>query len=294
MGPSTGGTVEAHSDGSTPVAGGGLQRRVVGWIGGRRSLPLPLIERHLCNGTVVRPIWHNAGGTPISVGRARRSVPEQTRRVVEDRDQGCAYPGCRNGRFVEIHHVAEWLAHQGCTDEDNLVSLCSTHHAGYHQGQFTIVAPDRSRPRPPGAICFTFIDTWGQVIGVRPRGLSPGGLSPGEVSPGTTPYVNPGGERWSPDRNHFHLPANSAPPNPDPAWYAAPGHDATGQDATGEDASGEDATGEGATREGATGEDATGEDATEREASEREASGGGEPGPADQAYPPDGARAPAA
>ncbi len=55
--------------------------------------PLPDALRRLaaCDGRVV-PVWE-AEGVALSVGRARRTVPERTRMVVEERDGGCRVPG---------------------------------------------------------------------------------------------------------------------------------------------------------------------------------------------------------
>jgi hypothetical protein len=45
----------------------------------------------------LRPVME-AGGRPVSVGRAMRTVPDRTRMVIEDRDRGCRVPGCDHSR----------------------------------------------------------------------------------------------------------------------------------------------------------------------------------------------------
>jgi hypothetical protein len=118
-------------------------------------------------------VWER-DGKPVSVGRTQRIVPQRTRRLVEDRDKGCRYPGCPVTGHVEIHHIYHWL-HGGETNYDELISLCGRHHDAHHRGEFDIVIgdqpgvfrflgrrgweiqpPDRSKPPPlptypPGA-----------------------------------------------------------------------------------------------------------------------------------------------
>ena len=79
------------------------------------------MARFLADG-VLQPVWETEG-RPVSVGRAMRILPARSRRLIEDRDRGCRFPGCTATRFVEIHHLREW-ADGGATDLDNQVSLC--------------------------------------------------------------------------------------------------------------------------------------------------------------------------
>ncbi|GAB4078402.1 HNH endonuclease signature motif containing protein [Nostocoides australiense] len=105
------------------------------WVNARGSLARHLAERLGCTATA-QALWHT-DAVPVSVGRAQRAIPERTRRLVEDRDRGCAYPGCTATRFVEIHHLRHW-EDGGGTDYDNLLCLCPHHHSAHHAGQFTI------------------------------------------------------------------------------------------------------------------------------------------------------------
>jgi hypothetical protein len=68
---------------------------------------------------------HESGGIPVSVGRAQRSVPERTRRLVILRDRGCRVPGCNADRFLEVHHVIHWDPDNGNgpTDTWNLAAF---------------------------------------------------------------------------------------------------------------------------------------------------------------------------
>jgi hypothetical protein len=105
-------------------------------------------------------------GLPLSVGRARRSVPAKLRRVLEARDGGtCRWPGCENRRHLDAHHRVHW-AQGGETSLENLVLLCGHHHRLVHEGGYAIedgpegglrfrnrygvLCPGVSRP-PPGS-----------------------------------------------------------------------------------------------------------------------------------------------
>ena len=126
-----------------------------GWLERRGALPQQLLAAFTCDGTV-RPVWET-DGVPVSVGRAQRIVPDRTRRLVEDRDKGCRYPGCPATGFLENHHITHW-EDGGPTDIGNLVSLCSHHHRSHHQGEYTIAG----EPNHPGGL--TFSTTWGVSI----------------------------------------------------------------------------------------------------------------------------------
>lgn len=106
-------------------------------------------------------------GLPLSVGRARRTVPPALRRALEARDaRTCRWPGCENRRHLDAHHRTHW-AHGGETSLDNLVLLCSHHHRLVHEGgyaveddpegglrfrnRYGVVCPGVSRP-PPGSV----------------------------------------------------------------------------------------------------------------------------------------------
>ena len=104
------------------------------WITNRGAIPERLLARFLTDG-VLQPVWETAG-RPVSVGRAMRILPARSRRLLEDRDRGCRFPGCTATRFVEIHHLREW-ADGGATDLDNQVSLCPAHHDAIARGDFT-------------------------------------------------------------------------------------------------------------------------------------------------------------
>lgn len=129
------------------------------WINARGTLVHALATRIGCLAPAA-PLWHTQG-LPISVGRTHHALPERTRRLVEDRDRGCVYPGCGATRHVEIHHIHH-QADGGGHDYDNLACLCPHHHAAHHRGDFTI-APTRN-PLVP----FTLTNRSGRTIQVHP------------------------------------------------------------------------------------------------------------------------------
>ncbi|MBO1032413.1 HNH endonuclease, partial [Tessaracoccus sp. SD287] len=114
----------------------------VGWLGRTGALPSTLRDAYTCDG-VIRPVWHT-DGVPVAVGRSMRIVPNRTRRLIEDRDQGCRYPGCPATGFLENHHLIHWNQ-GGDTDPPNLLSLCPFHHRSHHLGDYQI-SGDPTRP----------------------------------------------------------------------------------------------------------------------------------------------------
>jgi hypothetical protein len=83
------------------------------WVGGRGAIPPSLAAKFACDGTV-QPVWE-VDGTPVSVGRKQRIVPDRTRRLVVDRDRGCAFPGCQATGYLEVHHLDHWADGGGPT-----------------------------------------------------------------------------------------------------------------------------------------------------------------------------------
>lgn len=161
------------------------------WITNRGAIPERLVTRFLTDG-VLQPVWETEG-RPVSVGRTMRILPARSRRLVEDRDRGCRFPGCTATRFVEIHHLEEW-ASGGATDLDNQVSLCPLHHDAVGRGDVTITGDPT---RPDGLVV---VNRHGHRL--RPPGpeeLAPSGSDPREGAEAPTRYQPPTGgpARWS-------------------------------------------------------------------------------------------------
>ncbi len=65
--------------------------------------------------------------------RSRSLVPPSRRRDVLARDgHRCRAPGCRNTRFLEVHHLKP-RANGGDNDPGNLITLCSGCHRLWHE-----------------------------------------------------------------------------------------------------------------------------------------------------------------
>ncbi len=87
---------------------------------------------------------HVAGAAPAKdesahVGvRAKQTVSPATRRAALRRDhERCVVPGCRNARFLDVHHVA-LRSEGGGHDADNLTTLCGAHHRAVHRGELVV------------------------------------------------------------------------------------------------------------------------------------------------------------
>ncbi len=201
-----------------------------GWLQARDGLPEHVIRRVTCNGQV-QPVWH-VGGKPVSVGRSERTVPDRTRRLVEDRDRGCRYPGCRSRYHLEVHHVVHWRD-GGRTDTENLACLCGFHHDAHHRGEF-LIAGDADRPN--GADGLEFTTRQGGPIGpqssapshVAARAHAEIGDAPRKRAT-ERPYVGPLGERLSlrwvdfgPGTSPAPQPRSPSPPPSPPAPSDSP------------------------------------------------------------------------
>lgn len=105
------------------------------WLHKSGALPQHLVDRYTCEGQLI-PVWQTEG-KPVAVGRAQRIVPDRARRLIEDRDKGCRFPGCHSAGYLEVHHKDHWRD-GGVTDPSNLLCLCSFHHDEHHRGTYTI------------------------------------------------------------------------------------------------------------------------------------------------------------
>jgi hypothetical protein len=120
---------------------------------GRSDLPIDSIKRLACDGSLLT-IVEDADGTPLDVGRKKRTVSTALKRALWSRDRGCTFPGCGNKRYVDAHHVSHW-ADGGETSAENLLLLCSYHHRLLHEGGFRIaMGADGGRhfQRPDGRV----------------------------------------------------------------------------------------------------------------------------------------------
>ena len=80
------------------------------------------------------PIVVGADGEPLSVGRARRTIPAPMRRAIMQRDKHCRFPGCdRPVAWSDGHHLRHWVD-GGPTAYWNVWLLCRGHHRLVHEG----------------------------------------------------------------------------------------------------------------------------------------------------------------
>jgi hypothetical protein len=141
--------------------------------GEKPHLVITITDTNLINGTGYASLLHT--GTPISARTAQRLACDakisvwgsingeealtdgarlfvgKTRRLLELRDKGCAFPGCdRPPAWCDGHHVIAWLK-GGRTTVGNGVLLCSYHHRLIHQAAWQVRIADDGIPEfiPP-------------------------------------------------------------------------------------------------------------------------------------------------
>ena len=103
---------------------------------GRSDLPIDTVKRLTCDGSLIT-IVEDDDGTPLDVGRKRRTVTTALRRALWSRDRHCTFPGCHNRCYVDAHHIEHWV-NGGATSLENLMLLCTFHHTLLHEGGFKI------------------------------------------------------------------------------------------------------------------------------------------------------------
>jgi hypothetical protein len=103
---------------------------------GRSDLPIDTVKRLTCDGSIVY-VTEGERGASLDVGRKQRVVSTPLKRALWSRDRGCTFPGCRNRRYIDAHHIRHW-ADGGETSLENLTLLCSHHHRALHEGRFAL------------------------------------------------------------------------------------------------------------------------------------------------------------
>jgi hypothetical protein len=104
---------------------------------GRSGLPIETVKRLCCDGHTVT-IVDDENGEPLNIGRKSRTVSTAIKRALRARDKHCRFPGCRNTRYVDAHHVEHW-ANGGETSLDTLMLICDKHHRLLHEGDYRII-----------------------------------------------------------------------------------------------------------------------------------------------------------
>ena len=73
----------------------------------------------------------------VELGRALRLFTPGQRRLLEQRDAGCSFPGCTTPpAWCQAHHVQHW-SRGGPTDITNAALLCQRHHTHVHRHDLT-------------------------------------------------------------------------------------------------------------------------------------------------------------
>jgi hypothetical protein len=104
---------------------------------GGPDIPDSTTERLACDARV-QALLNDRAGNRMYLGRARRlATPAQIAALTVRDGQRCQFPGCAHTRHLHAHHVQHWL-HGGRTDVDNLVLICSFHHAAIHDHGYRI------------------------------------------------------------------------------------------------------------------------------------------------------------
>jgi hypothetical protein len=80
----------------------------------------------------------------LNLGRSTRLANRAQRRALRGLYATCGIPGCSvHYDRCKLHHVI-WWSNGGCTDLDNLVPVCSVHHANIHYDGWIIeLGPNR-------------------------------------------------------------------------------------------------------------------------------------------------------
>jgi hypothetical protein len=74
----------------------------------------------------------------LNLGRTTRLANRAQRRALRGLYRGCAIPGCAVAYDrCKLHHIIWWRNH-GRTDLDNLLPVCSVHHANIHHDDWHI------------------------------------------------------------------------------------------------------------------------------------------------------------
>jgi hypothetical protein len=80
----------------------------------------------------------------LNLGRSTRLANRAQRRALRGLYKHCAIPGCTVAYDrCKLHHII-WWRHEGRTDLDNLLPVCSVHHANIHHDNWHItLGPNR-------------------------------------------------------------------------------------------------------------------------------------------------------
>ncbi len=150
-------TVPGASAGRNTSAGLATPPRLGGGITGTGRQIAPSVLRGLLCDADILPIVLGGSSEILDVGREHRLVTPAIRAALNQRDQGCVFPGCDAApETSHAHHITPWWS-GGSTALHNLVLLCPHHHGiiepGHHPNadrwRLTLRPDGISEIRPP-------------------------------------------------------------------------------------------------------------------------------------------------
>src|SRR5512140_1052041 len=142
-------SLHAPADTADPVEVGEMGESFLSTVAARRLS---------CDAGVIEVV-EDEHGTPLSVGRKRRTIAGTLKRALHKRDMTCTFPGCTHRMFLEGHHIKHW-ADGGETSLGNTALLCSLHHRYVHEYGYEIELGADQRP--------SFRDPQGRLVAVVP------------------------------------------------------------------------------------------------------------------------------
>ncbi|WP_282827278.1 HNH endonuclease [Gulosibacter sediminis] len=115
----------------------GLQDRLTGKgeaaeAEGGAMLDAATLRRRAAAANVI-PVVLGGDSEVLDLGREHRHFSRAQRLALVERDGGCAFCGLPPG-MTEAHHIDWWKAHDGTTDLDNGILLCTSCHHRVHEG----------------------------------------------------------------------------------------------------------------------------------------------------------------
>lgn len=156
--------VHIHCDIDT--ASTGPHERSVSETSEGSHLPPESLQRLLCD-SVTQAVVFDSSGKAIDVGRRSRTATDKQWAALRSTYRTCAWHGCeRPIDHCQAHHIQFW-EHDGPTDLDNLVPLCSHHHHRVHDLRWQLkLLPDRQLKifKPDG-------EYWRTATPDRPSGI---------------------------------------------------------------------------------------------------------------------------
>ncbi|MGO1544673.1 MAG: DUF222 domain-containing protein [Gulosibacter sp.] len=136
----------ASEPGSTPSLAGPARTGLAS-IDGNTLIDIAT-ARKLAAAANIIPAVLGTDGAVLDLGRDARHFSRAQRLALVERDGGCAFCGLPPS-MTEAHHIRWWKAHDGTTNLDNGILLCTTCHHRVHAGWDIRIV--HNPEAPPGA-----------------------------------------------------------------------------------------------------------------------------------------------